>query len=375
MPGTRIDLTRILLAILFLGGLIAGTVWVLLPFLPALVWAATLVIATWPVMEVIERGFGGRRGPAVAVMLILLLLVIAVPLWLAVSALISNASEIVAQGQAVMNLSIPPPPYWVAELPFVGERAVQIWERVATFGVSELVTMAKPYTSRLAQWFLGEVGNMGLIVVQFLLTVLLTGVLFAQGEAAAGWARRFAERLAGETGEQSVHLVAQSIRSVALGIVVTAVVQTMVGAMGLVVAGVPYAGILSAIMLILCVAQVGPGLVLFPAVVWMYGWNDPVWATVLLVFSVIATTFDNLLRPMLIGRSLATPMILILAGVIGGLLAFGLVGLFLGPTILAVSHALMTAWIGGERLLDEPRPSPSDPDPRVIGGAASQPRE
>lgn len=375
MPGTRIDLTRILLAILFLGGLIAGTVWVLLPFLPALVWAATLVIATWPVMEVIERGFGGRRGPAVAVMLILLLLVIAVPLWLAVSALISNASEIVAQGQAVMNLSIPPPPYWVAELPFVGERAVQIWERVATFGVSELVTMAKPYTSRLAQWFLGEVGNMGLIVVQFLLTVLLTGVLFAQGEAAAGWARRFAERLAGETGEQSVHLVAQSIRSVALGIVVTAVVQTMVGAMGLVVAGVPYAGILSAIMLILCVAQVGPGLVLFPAVVWMYGWNDPVWATVLLVFSVIATTFDNLLRPMLIGRSLATPMILILAGVIGGLLAFGLVGLFLGPTILAVSHALMTAWIGGERLLHEPRPSPSDPDPRVIGGAASQPRE
>lgn len=360
MPVTRIDLTRILLAVLFLGGLIGGTVWVLLPFLPALVWAATLVIATWPVMALIERGFGGRRGPAVAVMLVLLLLVIAVPLWLAVSALISNASEIVAQGQAVMNLSIPPPPSWVGELPFVGERAVQIWERVATFGVSEIVTMAKPYTARLAQWFLGEVGNMGLMVVQFLLTVLLTGVLFAQGEAASGWARRFAERLAGDTGEQSVHLVAQSIRSVALGIVVTAVVQTMVGAMGLVVAGVPYAGILSAMMLIMCVAQIGPGLVLFPAVVWMYGWNDPFWATVLLVFSVIATTFDNLLRPMLIGRTLATPMILILAGVIGGLFAFGLVGLFLGPTILAVSHALMTAWIDGERLLDEPPPPKPD---------------
>ncbi len=179
--------------------------------------------------------------------------------------------------------------------------------------------------------------------------------MYAGGEHAAAMAERFGHRLAGERGRQSVRLAGQAIRSVALGVVVTALLQSVLGGIGLAIAGTPFAAVLTAVMFMLCIAQLGPGLVLIPAVVWFYWSGAAGWGTFLLVWSVIVISLDNIVRPLLIRKGAHIPLVLLLAGVIGGLIAFGLVGIFLGPVVLAVAYTLLQAW-----LEEDPEPIPDE---------------
>ena len=188
--------------------------------------------------------------------------------------------------------------------------------------------------------------------MQFLLTVAIAGVLFASGEQAGTIAIGFGRRLGGDRGETAVRLAGQAIRGVALGVVVTALAQSVLGGIGLAITGMPFVPVLTAMMFILCLAQVGPGLVLIPAVGWMYYSGDVVWATVLLVFTLVAMLMDNFLRPMLIRRGADLPMLLILAGVVGGLIAFGLLGIFVGPTVLATAYILLNNWMEESEIPD-----------------------
>jgi len=203
----------------------------------------------------------------------------------------------------------------------------------------------RPYASEAGRWVLDRAGSLGGTLVQFLLVVILSAVMYSSGESAAGGVLRFGRRLAGQRGEESIVLAGKAIRSVALGVGVTAVVQTLLGGIGLAVAGVPFASLLTAVMLMLCIAQLGPALVLFPAVAWMYWTGENAWATLLLVWSVVVSGLDNVLRPMLIKKGADLPLLLIFAGVIGGLVGFGLVGIFVGPVVLAVTYTLLNAWI------------------------------
>ena len=188
-------------------------------------------------------------------------------------------------------------------------------------------------------------GGFGGLLGHFLLTVIISAILYAQGEAAAAGVRAFASRLAGERGDAAVILAGQSVQSVALGVVVTALVQTALVGLGFFVAGIPHPGLLTAIVFVLCIAQVGPILVLIPAIIWMYSHASGVWATVFLVYSIPMALLDNFLRPILISRGVDLPLILIIAGVIGGLIAFGVIGLFIGPVILAVTYSSLGVWI------------------------------
>jgi predicted PurR-regulated permease PerM len=189
-----------------------------------------------------------------------------------------------------------------------------------------------------------------MLFVEFLLTVLLAAILYAGGETAANGVCRFAGRLAGQQGEEAVMLAGRAVRGVALGVVVTAMVQAVLGGIGLAVAGVPFASVLTAVMFILSIIQVGPVPVLLPAVGWLYWSGHPVAGTLLLVWTVVAGNLDNVLRPILIRKGADLPMLLILAGSIGGLIAFGIIGLFIGPVLLAVTYTLLTAWIEGEKV-------------------------
>ncbi|MGH2361944.1 MAG: AI-2E family transporter, partial [bacterium] len=184
------------------------------------------------------------------------------------------------------------------------------------------------------------------------LTVIVTAILYSTGETAARGVRRFARRLADDRGENSVILAGQAIRAVALGVVVTALVQSALAGIGLAVAGIPYATVLTAIIFIFCIAQLGPILVLAPAVGWLYWTGDPVWGTVLLVWTVIVGSIDNFLRPVLIKRGADLPLLLIFVGVIGGLVSMGIIGLFVGPVLLAVTYRLLESWISD---IDHPR--------------------
>src|SRR5271166_4171759 len=150
------DLTRSTLAVLFIGGLMAASFWVMRPFLPAIVWAVTLVIATWPLMLRVQRSMGNRRGPAVLVMTLALLLVLIVPLWLAISTIAANIDEIAELVRTVLSLRVPPPPDWLAAVPLVGTRATEAWEQLTSTGVREWAPKLTPYAGVLTEWLVSE---------------------------------------------------------------------------------------------------------------------------------------------------------------------------------------------------------------------------
>jgi predicted PurR-regulated permease PerM len=345
MSDIRQDLARTTLAVICLLLLIVGSLWVLRPFLAATVWATMLVVATWPILKAVEARLGNRRAPAVAIMTLSMLLLLLLPLWGAIETIAEHADEVSSLAKSVAASGLPQPPQWVGKLPLVGEKLFATLAVWADAGPTGLEARLQPYVSDAARWVLSEAGSLGGTLVQFLLVVVLSAVLYSSGESGARGVRRFGRRLAGTRGEESVILAGKAIRSVALGVGVTAVVQTVLGGIGLAVAGVPFASLLSAVMLMLCIAQLGPALVLFPAVAWMYWTGENAWATFLLVWSLVVSTLDNVLRPMLIKKGADLPLLLILAGVIGGLIGFGLIGIFVGPVVLAVTYTLLEAWI------------------------------
>lgn len=345
MNDIQRDLTRTTLAILSILLLIAVSLWVLRPFLAATVWATMLVVATWPLLRMLERRFGGRRAPAVAVMTLAMLLLLVVPLWLAISTIVDHLEEIIAALRNLAASGVPAPPGWVEALPLVGGKLAGLWRDLADAGTQGLVTRVQPYAAQSGKWVLAEIGNLGTMLLQFLLVVVVSAVLYAGGESAAATARRFGRRLAGERGENSIVLAGQAIRGVALGVGVTAIVQSSLGGFGLAVAGVPFAALWTAIMLMLCIAQIGPALILFPAVGWLFWTGDSAWGGALLVWTLLVVSLDNFLRPLLIRKGADLPLLLIFSGVIGGLLGFGLVGIFVGPVALAVSYTLLDAWL------------------------------
>jgi predicted PurR-regulated permease PerM len=309
----------------------------------------------------VQLVLGGRRGFAVLFMTIMLLLLVIVPLWLAVATAIENVDRLSDALRALLALLVSPPPDWLVGLPLVGERATRAWSQLAEMQAHDLAAKLVPYARLLTQWFVAAVGGLGAVFLQFLLIVAIAAVMYARGEQAAATAIRFARRLGGERGEVAVRLAGQAIRGVALGVVVTAISQSLLGGIGLAVAGVPLAGALTAAMFILCLAQLGPGLVLIPAIVWMYYAGDALWGTVLLGFGAVAMLMDNLMRPLLIRRGANLPLLLVLAGVIGGLIGYGLLGIFLGPTVLAVAYTLANAWMDeGEEIAEaEAKPAPA----------------
>jgi predicted PurR-regulated permease PerM len=341
----RPDLARTTLALLFIGGLIVASFMVVRPFLAAIVWATTLVIATWPLMLNVQAALGGRRGYAVAAMTLILLLTVLLPLSLAIGSVVTHIDLISSLLDAAPRFHLPPPPGWIADIPLIGEPAAKQWQFVADSGVADLLKLVRPYMGAIAQWFVSAAGSVGGLFIHLLITIGVAAVLYAKGEDAGAWCRSFGRRLADERGEQAVILAGQAIRGVALGIVVTAVVQSLVVGIGLWIAGLPQPGILTAIVLLLCIAQLGPALVAIPAIIWLFATGAVVPAIVLIVFTVPAMALDNLLRPILIKRGADLPFLLILVGVIGGLLSFGLLGLFLGPVILGVSYTLLQHWI------------------------------
>ena len=351
------DVAHTTFAVICIGALLAASFWVLLPFLMSILWASLIVIATWPAMVGLQARLGGRRTLAVTIMTLTILLVVLVPLTLAVLTIGDHAEGIAARAQSLSAASLPPLPQWIERIPFAGEKIAATWREAAALGPEERLAMMAPYTGRLLQWFVDQAGSIGMTMLQFLLTTIIAALMYANGETVRAGVMAFARRLAGPEGEAAAVLAGKAARGVALGVVVTAIVQAALGGLGLVIAGVPGASLLTAVMLMLCLAQVGAGPVLIPAVAWLYWKGGTVWATVLLVFTVLTLTVDNVLRPMLIKKGADLPLILIFAGVIGGLVAFGIVGLFIGPVVLAITSTLLRSWVS--RGLQEEAPGAS----------------
>ncbi len=343
----RGELTRTVLSVLLIAMLIAASFWVLRPFLLSVVWGAMIVVATWPLMLKVQARVR-RRGFAVVAMTVTMLLIFVVPLILAVQAVVGNIDTITRFLRALPEWTIPLPPDWVSRVPIVGAKIAESWTEVAAAGVTDLAERLRPFMEDAAKWLAVAFGSFGIFTVEFLLTIIVAAIMYANGEAARDGLIRFGRRLAGDRGQGVVILAGQAIRAVALGVVVTALVQTIMAGIGLAVAGVPFAGLLTAVILLLCIAQIGPVIVLIGAIVWLFYNDHTGWGTALIVWTVIVGMLDNVLRPLLIKRGADLPLLLIFAGVIGGLLAFGIIGLFVGPVVLAVTYTLLKEWLADQ---------------------------
>jgi predicted PurR-regulated permease PerM len=339
------DLTRTFLVILILAGLIAASLWTLSPFLSALIWATTIVVATWPLLKHVQNWLGGSRALAVVLMTLVISAVFVLPFGMAIAVLLDLAVQGVEVVRRVLESGMPPPPHWLVSIPWLGQQIESEWNEIASHGPEGIAELLRPYARSAASYTVTVTGGAGVVAVHFLLTVLLSAILYVQGETAAAGVIAFARRIGGDRAEQTVRLAANATRGVALGVVVTALVQSLLAGLALWISGVPRAGVLLAITFVLCVAQLGPLFVLVPAVVWLFWSGSTVWGIVLTVATVIIALIDNVLKPLLIRRGVDLPLLLLVAGVIGGLIGFGIVGLFIGPVILAVTYTLLVAWV------------------------------
>jgi predicted PurR-regulated permease PerM len=356
------DIPRVVFAVLFILALVALSLRILLPFLPAIIWATTIVVATWPALLRVQSRLWNRRALAVLVMTGALFLLLLLPLTLTIGAAVSHSDAIAARARSLLALDLPPPPAWVESIPFFGPRIGAAWRELVAAGGSGLAAELKPYLSDVVGWFMATAGGIGSLLLQFLMTLVVTALFYASGEAAGEEVRRFARRLAGAHGDTAVRLATQSIRAVALGVVVTALLQAILAGLGLLIAGIPFVAVWTVVMFMLSLAQLGPTLVLVPAVIWLYWSGSSGWGTFLLVWSILIIPLDNILRPMLIKRGANLSLPLVFAGVVGGLVAFGLVGIFIGPVVLAVGSTLLSAWI--DLVISPVPPPPSPPEAR-----------
>lgn len=354
------DLLRIILSVSCISLMIVACIWIVKPFLLGLAWAGTIVIASWPLLIKIERLLWGKRIPAVIVMMLLLIMIFVIPISLLANSLVVNSAPIIEwakEGHFVL-----PTFEWLQSIPVVGDNLYNLWNNVLNSGGNALFERVKPYVGITTTWFLNQAVQIGSLFIHLGLMLLFSIVLYAKGESIGYSLRHFAARLAPKRGDAAVILASQAIRAVALGVVVTALAQGILGGIGLAVAGIPFASLLTVVMILCCLVQIGPLLVLIPAIIWLYWSGDATWGTVLLVWACVVGTMDNVLRPALIKMGADLPIILILCGVIGGLIAFGMIGLFIGPMLLAVSYRLVAVWMDE---VPEPHEAPSEVIERI----------
>ncbi|MEC5319786.1 AI-2E family transporter YdiK [Brenneria populi subsp. brevivirga] len=339
------DLARILFSLLFITIMIIACFWVVQPFILGFAWASMVVIATWPLLIKLQHLLWGRRSLAVFAMTLLLILLFVMPIAVLVSSAIDNSSALVNWATSQESFG-PPKLEWLTSIPLVGDKLFNSWQTLLQSGGSGLFAKAQPYVGKTATWLVAQAAHVGRFLMHCALMLVFSALLYYKGESVAKAVRHFAIRLAHEQGDTAVILAAQSIRAVALGVVVTAIVQSLLGGIGLFISGIPYTTLLTVLMFLCCLVQLGPLPVLVPAIIWLYWSGDTTWGTVLLVLSCVVGTIDNFIRPVLIRLGADLPLLLILCGVIGGLLAFGMIGLFIGPVVLAVSYRLLFAWMG-----------------------------
>lgn len=337
------DPVRIVLAFAIVGGLAAVSVWIMKPFLPALVWSTMIVVATWPMMLAIEARLWRKRWLATAVMTLLLLLTFVIPLCLAILTIMGNIDVITGWFKQLQGQSFEVPPDWVGRIPIAGAWLADTWRDMAASG-----DFGKRITSSagaVGAWFVSQIGDIGTVLWTFLLTLGISAILYFKGELAAAGAMRFARRIGGDRAQSSMILASKAIRGVALGVVLTALVQAVAGAIGLAITGVPLVAVFTAAMFMLSLAQIGPAPVLVCATIWLFWRGDTGWGVFLGVWTIVLGVLDNVVRPFFIRKGVDLPFLLLFVGAIGGLVAFGLVGIFVGPVVLAVTYKLLEEWV------------------------------
>ncbi|MDW5317347.1 AI-2E family transporter [Rhizobium sp. PL01] len=313
------------------------------PFILIVIWAAILTVALYPFYEGLRTLLGGRRRIAAFLITVVGLGIIIGPL-AAIALNFVEATQWLIEKLTTGTLHFPAPSEAVRSWPLVGERIYSAWNLAAT-NLAGTLEYLQPTLVQAGRFILGKSAAIGLGLLSFITSIIIAGFFFGHGPKLAWGASRFAERIAGQRGIGFIRLAGATIRNVASGVIGVAIVQTLLAGLVLRFFAIPASGGLTFIILILCIIQIGPALVLLPVVIWAWATQDFTYALSLTLLLVPVAVIDNIMKPLLVSRGLSTPMLVIFMGVIGGTIAYGLIGLFLGPIVLSVFYDLLVAWV------------------------------
>jgi predicted PurR-regulated permease PerM len=313
------------------------------PFIQPVVWGIILAIAMHPAYQRITVALGGRARLSAVILVAGILLLLAVPSVMITTSLVESATDLAGklhQG----GVEIPPPPDSVAGWPIVGERLHAFWG-MASKNLEAALGEVTPLLTTVGQWILSAGATAGFGIVMFALSIVIAGVLLSYGDEATEVARRLSRRLAQERGDELVELSRATVQSVTRGILGVALFQAFLAGIGLLAAGVPAAGLWALLVLLAAVVQLPTLLVLGPIAVWVFATSSTLVAVAFAIWSLVVGLSDNVLKPILLGRGLEVPMLVIFMGAIGGFIVDGIIGLFVGAVVLAVGYTLFHAWL------------------------------
>ena len=328
--------------------LLVGCLLVLWPFVSAQLWAVVLCFSTWPIYHRLLKQLGGRRTLAAAVMTLAMILVVLLPFVTVGSTLADSVKQLTGAARHAIEAGPPAPPAWLAKVPVVGESATTYWESL-TADSAKLAQEFRRFVEPVSTWLLKIALALGRGLLELALSIFVAFFLFRDGLSAAERLIMGVERIGGERGRHLLTVAGNTVRGVVYGILGTALVQAVMAGIGFVIAGVPGAALLALLTFFLSVVPVGPPLIWLPASIWLFQQGSTGLGIFMLIWGIGVSSVDNVIKPWLISQGSDMPFILIFFGVLGGALAFGFIGVFLGPTLLAVGFRLLEEWFSTSR--------------------------
>jgi predicted PurR-regulated permease PerM len=311
------------------------------PFVTILLWSAILTVALYPVFNWLARLIGSKTLAAAMITVLSLMIVLGPVTWLGFAMV--GGIELLVKGIDTGQLAIPMAPDAIKSWPLIGEKIFQLWSQAAT-NTEALLLQAAPYLKDFGGRLLSLSQGVAVGLLEFVGSIVIAGFLYSPGPRILDFMRIVLRRILGHESQEMLQLIGSTIRNVARGVVGIALLQALLAGIGFVVADIPAAGLFTFLALLLGIVQIGPSILIIPMVIWSWTKMDPTSALMFTTYMVPVSLADNVLRPVIMARGLSTPMPVILVGVIGGMIAYGISGLFVGPIVLAVLWALIQEW-------------------------------
>jgi predicted PurR-regulated permease PerM len=327
------------------------------PFVTIVAWAMIIAVAIYPAHQMLTGKLGGREKTSATIIVVIGLAILIIPTYMTADSSIT-ALTTVGKDLREGTVTISPPNESVAEWPAIGETVYGAWNEAAE-NLEATLNEYQPQLRAFSEGVIRFAGSIAIGVLQFVVSMIIAGVFLVSAEGGYKTARTLSSSLIGERGNSMVDLVIETIRSVAKGVLGVAIIQALFAGIGLVVMGVPVPGIWAGIVLVLAIVQLPVLIVMGPIAFWAFSIADPVPATIFAVYCVVVSISDMFLKPMLLGRGMEIPMLVILLGAIGGAILAGIIGLFIGAIVLALGYEILAAWMKTDEL-NNPRQAAED---------------
>jgi len=335
------------------------------PFIIPIIWGTIIAVAAYPGYQWLQDKLGGRRKLSAVLFTLFMLLVVIAPTLMLSGTLVETVKLLAKDLTEHGTLTIPPPPESIRGWPLIGVELDGFWS-LASENIQAALKQVGPQIRAVGKWLLATAAGAGFGILQFIFAIVIAGVLMPCAATGDRIAHAIVARLAGSERADLVELAEKTIRSVASGILGVALIQSLLAGLGFMVAGVPAAGFWALLCLLLGVAQIGIIFVMVPVIIYLFNTADTVTAVAFLVWSIPVGLMDNILKPIFLARGVKTPMVIIFMGAIGGFLASGIIGLFVGAVVLALSYELFMLWLNTAPVVAREQLSPGDDRPGSV---------